>query len=87
MIKLTLILNLFQIFDSLKEVLEAQMYGRNSDSELLNKLDNTKNQILSNSLSQQEKNDFMAKYKVLHEIYNGGLRNGFIGTAHDNIIN
>ena len=62
--------------EDLRKVLEAQMYGRNSDSNLISKLNTLKSNILNQSLSQQQKDDFMNKYNILYQICNGALRGG-----------
>ena len=62
--------------EDLRRVLEAQMYGRNSDNNLLNRINNLKTKILSKTLNQQQKDDFMQKYNILYEICNGALRSG-----------
>ena len=62
-------------YDNLYLVLEAQMYGRNSDPDLLNKLNIIKNNILTNPITPQQKEDFLKKFAILSNICNGGLRN------------
>ena len=52
------------------------MYGKNADTDLLNKLTTMKNNILNSSLSTTEQNDFNKKYESLFNMCNGGLRNG-----------
>ena len=52
------------------------MYGRNKDDVLISKVNTLKSNILSKSLSQQQKDDFMDKYNVLYKICDGGLRSG-----------
>lgn len=61
--------------EALRRVLEAQMYGRNSDKLLLEKIEKLKSN-LENKLVGQQKSDFMEKYNVLLKICNGGLRKG-----------
>ena len=62
--------------DDLKLVIEAQMYGRNKDPDLVRRLEYMKNNILSKSLTQQQKDDFMEKYNLLLKMAEGGLRTG-----------
>ena len=69
-------------YDDLNKVIEAQMYGRNKDVDLINRLESMKKNILSKSLSQSQKNDFEAKYKKLYDMANGGIRTGIDFTAH-----
>ena len=63
-------------YEKLGFALEAQMYGKNADTDLLNKLTTMKNNILNSSLSTTEQNDFNKKYESLFNMCNGGLRNG-----------
>lgn len=63
-------------YDDLKLVIEAQMYGRNKDPDLVRRLEYMKNNILSKSLTQQQKDDFMEKYNLLLKMAEGGLRTG-----------
>ena len=69
-------------YGDLKLVIEAQMYGRNRDNDLIKRLESMKNNILSKNISQQQKDDFNAKYKVLYTMADGGLRNGMNFTAY-----
>lgn len=52
------------------------MYGRNKDPDLVRRLEYMKNNILSKSLTQQQKDDFMEKYNLLLKMAEGGLRTG-----------
>ena len=69
-------------YNDLQQVLEAQMYGRESDQDLISKLSILKNNILSTSLTDQQKDDFNSKYQYLDKMCSGGLRYGDIGKAH-----
>jgi len=50
------------------------MYGREKDQDIINRLEIMKKNILSKPLTQQQKDDFIAKYNVLFNMANGGLR-------------
>ena len=63
-------------YDNLVLVIEAQMYGRNKDQDLINRLETMKNNILREPLSQQQKDDFLEKINVLYRMANGALREG-----------
>ena len=63
-------------YDDLKLVIEAQMYGRNRDPDLVRRLEFMKNNILSKPLTQQQKDDFMEKYNLLLKMAEGGLKTG-----------
>ena len=63
-------------YDNLREVLEAQMYGKNADSNLVSKINKVKNNVLRGSLNSQQKTNFDEKFKILYSICNGGLRSG-----------
>jgi len=69
-------------YNDLQQVLEAQMYGRESNQDLISKLSILKNNILSTSLTDQQKDDFNSKYQYLDKMCSGGLRYGDIGKAH-----
>ena len=61
-------------YEDLKIVIEALMYGREKDQDIINRLEIMKKNILSKPLTQQQKDDFIAKYNVLFNMANGGLR-------------
>ena len=63
-------------WDMLKNVIEAQMYGKERDDNLINRLNKMKSNILSNSLGTKELEDFNEKFNILYEMANGALRNG-----------
>ena len=61
--------------DMLKNVIEAVMYGKEKDNDLINKLNILKSNILSHSLTSAESTDFDNKFNVLYQIANGALGN------------
>ena len=63
-------------YDDLKLVIEAQMYGRNRDSDLINRLESMKKVILSKPINTQQNKDFLEKYEILYRMADGGLRSG-----------
>ena len=62
--------------DMLKNVIEAQMYGKEKDQNLINKLNQLKSKVTSHSLSSSENTDFNDKFNILYQIANGALREG-----------
>lgn len=63
-------------YDMLKNAIEAQMYGKNQNNELINKLNILNSNITRNSLSTAQLTDFKNKFNELMENAKGGLRNG-----------
>ena len=53
-------------YNMLREVLEAQMFGKNADSNLLTKINKVKNNVLRGSLNSQQKANFDEKFKILY---------------------
>jgi len=62
--------------DMLKNVFEAYMYGKNADSNLMNRLNTLKRKITSNSLSTYELDNFNNIFNAFYHCANGGLRDG-----------
>ena len=62
--------------DMLKNVIEAQMYGKEKNDSLISKLNILKSNITKNSLSPSDANDFNDKFSILYQMANGGLRGG-----------
>ena len=60
----------------LKNVIEAGMYGKERDNDLINKLNQLKSNITSRSLSSAVSTDFNDKFSVLYQMANGALRSG-----------
>lgn len=62
-------------YDKLKNVIEAQMYGKEKDDLLISNLDKIKSNIMKNELSEEEKKDFNEKFDILYQMAKGSLRN------------
>ena len=61
-------------YPQLKNVIEAQMFGREADENIKKKLNQLNNNILNNKLTPTQLKDFNEKYNELYNMANGGLR-------------
>ena len=60
---------------NLKNVIEAQMFGREADNSIINRLKQLKKNIINNNLTSTQLKDFNDKFGELYMMANGGLRN------------
>ena len=58
------------------------MYGKESNSNLLNKLKTMNTNISNEKLIQQQKDDYLKKYNILYKICDGALRKDFNFSAY-----
>ena len=63
-------------YEKLGFALEAQMYGKDADKDLLNKINTMKSNILKSPLTQKENDDLNKKIQPLIKMCNGALLKG-----------
>lgn len=59
-----------------KNIIEAEMHGKEKNTNLIEKLDILKKNIDRNQLNSTDLKDFNEKFNVLYQAANGSLRSG-----------